>query len=142
LFTIGQVVQEPGAAAAESPSPSPSSEGPKQEPSRTSDKGTIFSQNETSRDAIKPSSGRSDVSWEHLWLKSSVAGTHYNLNQKAKPQDSDATTWSRIFHEPAPFRDLDGLYFCGPESTMEIRIADSRDWTLVYVGTIEQVQPC
>ena len=156
LITIGLVALLAFAAAQLSPCPtqdpkateptattaSPADRGPSSEPVATSSKGTLFTSDPKASDSVKPGSSRNDTSWEFLWLKANVTSVHYNLNQKAKSADSSADTWSRIFHEPAPFRDLDGLYFCGPTQTFEVRVADSRDWSLVYVGTVNGVEPC
>lgn len=130
------------AAPAQTSSSIASTGGPSSEPVATSSKGTLFTSDPKASDSVKPASSRSDTDWQYLWLKASVVGVHFNLNQKAKNADSGADNWTRIFHEPAPFRDLDGIYFCGPVNTFDVKVADSRDWSLVYTGTLNGVPPC
>lgn len=126
------------------PVSSSSSGGPTEEPTRTSSKGELFAEN-ASRDEpgrLDTGGDRQDSEWKETWIKASIRGVHYNLNQPAKAVDSSADNWTQVFHLDAPWRNEDKLYFCGPEPEFIIKIWDGETDGLVYDDKITTVPPC
>jgi len=93
---------------------------------------------------IEVSEDRQDVQWGNgrIYVRALTNGTHYNLNQPAKAADALADDWSLVFSFDAPFQAGDTLWFCGPDSSVEVQVYDPEVDVLLFDGSIAEVPLC